>query len=72
MENSPNCRMYKDLAWTWPIISPPEEYEQEASQFVEAINAHAKIPVKTILDMGSGGGHNDIHLKNTTRLLDWT
>ena len=57
MENSPNCRMYKDLAWTWRIISPPEEYEEEASQFVKAIEAHTKILVKTLLDLGSGGGH---------------
>jgi len=63
MDNSPKCRMYKDLAWTWPIISPPEDYEEEAKQFIEAIETHSKIPVKTILDMGSGGGHNDIHLK---------
>jgi len=55
--------MYKDLAWTWPIISSYEEYEEGARQFVEAIGAHAKIEVKSILDMGSGGGHNDIHLK---------
>jgi len=63
MKQFPGCRMYEDLAWTWPIISPPEDYEEEAGQFIEAIEAHAKIPVKTILDMGSGGGHNDVHLK---------
>ena len=55
--------MYKDLAWTWPIISPPADYEDEASQFITAIEKYAKIPVKTLLDLGSGGGHNDIHLK---------
>ncbi len=63
MENQTRCRMYAELAWTWPIISPPEDYKEEANQFIEAMEMHAQIPIKTILDMGSGGGHNDIHLK---------
>ena len=58
-----NVRMYEDLAWTWPIISPPEEYEEEAEQFIKAILDHSKIEVKTVLDMGCGGGHVDVHLK---------
>jgi SAM-dependent methyltransferase len=56
-------RLYEDLAWTWPIISPPEEYAEEAEQFSSAILKYSKIPVKTLLDLGCGGGHNDFHLK---------
>ena len=56
-------RMYKDLAWTWPIISPPEDYADEAAQFRKAILDHSTIPVKTLLDIGCGGGHIDFHLK---------
>ena len=55
--------MYKDLAWTWPIISPPEDYAEEAEQFRKAILDHSTIPVKTLLDIGCGGGHIDFHLK---------
>jgi SAM-dependent methyltransferase len=58
-----SLRLYKDLAWTWPIISPPEDYVEEAEQFRSAIHAHSKISVKTLLDLGCGGGHNDFHLK---------
>ena len=56
-------RLYKDLAWTWPIISPPEDYENEAEQFHTAVIQHSRIPAKTMLDLGCGGGHNDFHLK---------
>jgi len=56
-------RMYTDLSWAWPIISPPENYEIEASQFKDAIEKHSKIPTRTLLDLGCGGGHNDFHLK---------
>ncbi len=56
-------RMYKDLAWTWPIISAPEHYVEEAWSFASAIRSHARRPVMTLLDLGCGGGHNDFTLK---------
>jgi SAM-dependent methyltransferase len=56
-------RLYGDLAWTWPIISPPEHYVDEAGQFRDAIRKYARIEVKTLLDLGCGGGHNDWMLK---------
>ena len=56
-------RMYRDMAWAWPIISPPEDYAEEAEMFRCAIEKHSKIPVRTLLDLGCGGGHNDFHLK---------
>lgn len=56
-------RMYADLAWAWPIVSPPEHYVREAADFTHAILAHATGPIITLLDLGCGGGHNDSHLK---------
>jgi SAM-dependent methyltransferase len=56
-------RMYSDLAWTWPIISPPEEYKKETEEFIRLIKAHAKNPVRKVLNLGCGGGHNDHTLK---------
>lgn len=56
-------RLYSDLAWTWPIISPPEHYIEEAEDFRRTIMAHARIPAATLLDLGCGGGHNDWTLK---------
>ncbi|MCK4266936.1 MAG: class I SAM-dependent methyltransferase [Thermoplasmata archaeon] len=62
-------RLYKDLAWTWPIISPPEDYREEARQFQQAISKHSKIEVRTLLDIGCGGGHNDYHLKKYYKVM---
>ena len=36
-------RMYCDLAWTWPIISPPEDYVEESEQLAEVIRERSKI-----------------------------
>lgn len=56
-------RLYGDLAWTWPIISPPEDYVDEAEEHWRAIASHARGPVKTLLHLGCGGGHLDRTLK---------
>ncbi len=56
-------RMYGDLAWTWPIISRPEHYVHEAERFLRIIQHHTQVEVKTLLDLGCGGGHNDWTLK---------
>lgn len=52
-------RMYTDLAWAWPLISPPEDYRQEAEDFTTQLMAYAQRPLQTLLHMGCGGGHLD-------------
>ena len=32
-------RLYDDIAEWWPVISPPEEYAEEADLYVEMIRA---------------------------------
>lgn len=56
-------RLYNDLAWTWPIISPPEDYIKEGKRYKELIIKYSKIPVLTLLNLGCGGGHVDWVLK---------
>ena len=56
-------RFYGDLADWWPLISPPEEYSEEAS-FAASLLARAAIPVHEVLELGSGGGHNAVHMKD--------
>jgi len=56
-------RLYKDLAWTWPIISPPQDYIEESEIYKNTILKYSKIPVKTLLNLGCGGGHVDWVLK---------
>ncbi len=55
-------RFYGDLARWWPLISPPEDYKEEAA-FAATLLRSASIPVREVLELGSGGGHNASHLK---------
>lgn len=64
-------RFYGDLAVWWPLISPPEEYAEEAA-FAATVLRSASMPVREVLELGSGGGHNAVHLKTsfTMTLVD--
>jgi SAM-dependent methyltransferase len=52
-------RLYGDLAWTWPIISPPEEYVAESEFFADLICKYSVRRPRTLLHLGCGGGHHD-------------
>jgi SAM-dependent methyltransferase len=56
-------RLYKDLSWLWPIVSPPEDYIGETDNYSAIINKYAGIEVKSVLNLGCGGGHHDYTLK---------
>jgi SAM-dependent methyltransferase len=56
-------RFYGELAMWWPLISPPENYDEEAA-FAELLRS-ATIPVREVLELGSGGGHNARYLKSS-------
>lgn len=55
-------RMYHDLAYLWPIVSPPEEYAVEAWHLREVINNKLGPGQHTLLELGVGGGHVLSHL----------
>jgi SAM-dependent methyltransferase len=55
-------RFYGDLAAWWPLISPVEEYADEAAYAARLLRS-ASIPVREVLELGSGGGHNAAYLK---------
>jgi SAM-dependent methyltransferase len=57
--------LYGPLSWIWPIMSPPEDYVEEATLYLDYLKLFAEIPVKSLLDLGCGGGHNDWTLKKT-------
>jgi SAM-dependent methyltransferase len=56
-------RMYDDLAELWPLVSAPEDYAEEAAEHVRLVTAAALRPVRTMLELGSGGGNNASHHK---------
>jgi hypothetical protein len=51
--------MYSDLARWWPLLSPKEEYFEEATDLLEQIGAGPG----TLLELGCGGGSLAWHLK---------
>jgi SAM-dependent methyltransferase len=61
-------RIYSDLAEWWPMISPTREYAQEAAYLaaiLRAVTSPGPTGPATLLDLGSGGGHVAVHLKDT-------
>lgn len=54
--------LYGELAAWWPLISPPGEYAEEAA-YAGRLLAGVAEPVRDVLELGSGGGHNAAYLK---------
>lgn len=59
--------LYQELAPWWSLISPPAEYAADAAA-IAAVFESASTPIRTVLDLGSGGGHVALHLKDNLRL----
>jgi SAM-dependent methyltransferase len=62
MAKSGGYSLYAELAGWWPVISPPAEYADDGA-VINAIFSSAAGPVRTVLDLGSGGGHVALHVK---------
>lgn len=56
--------MYRELASWFHVLTPPEEYEVEARFYSSVLEDAALIPVRTVLELGSGGGNNASHMKS--------
>ena len=55
--------LYGELADWWPVLSTPEDYEEEANFYQQLILSLSATDPKTLLELGSGGGNNASHLK---------
>ena len=66
-QDTDRYRLYSDLAAWWPLISPPEEYTEEAA-FAARLLGQAARPVEEVLELGSGGGHSASHLRPRFRM----
>ena len=62
-------RMYDDLAGWWPLLSPPQDYVEEAAIFLRLLRASGAGKLETLLELGSGGGNNAFHLKRDFRAV---
>lgn len=57
-------RLYDELADWWHVLSPPADYAEEAGIYARLLREHATIPIRTVLELGSGGGNNASHMKS--------
>jgi SAM-dependent methyltransferase len=56
-------KLYRELATWWPLLSPPEDYADEAAFFGHVL-AEVGLPlVSSLLELGCGGGSNAFYLK---------
>lgn len=59
-------RLYTDLAWLWPHLSPPDHYTAEAAHLDALLTEHLGPSTEStphrILELGAGGGHTLVHL----------
>jgi SAM-dependent methyltransferase len=55
--------MYTSNAAWFHALTAPEEYAEEAEIYRREMLAGSQIPVREVLELGSGGGNNASHLK---------
>lgn len=56
-------RLYRELADWYPLLTPVGDYVEEAAFHRRLFETYCCRPPRTLLDLGSGGGHNAAHLK---------
>ena len=61
-ESCQGLRLYRDLAEWYPLLTPVGDYVEEAAFYRRLFETHCRRPPRTLLDLGSGGGHNAAHL----------
>ena len=61
--------MYDELASWWPLLSPPADYEEEAGSYARILTDACAGPIRTVLELGSGGGNNAWHLKSRFEMV---
>lgn len=55
--------MYTSLAPYWSLITPAEDYAQEAAFYEQLLIEHCQGTARTVLELGCGGGNNASYLK---------
>ena len=56
-------KLYSELATWWPLLSPPEDYVDEAGFFGRVLSETGLRPSPSLLELGCGGGNNAFYLK---------
>jgi trans-aconitate methyltransferase len=56
-------RLYSDFASWFHLLTPPSGYGEEAEFARQLLTNSSGLPVKSVLELGCGGGNNASHLK---------
>jgi SAM-dependent methyltransferase len=56
-------KLYSDLASWFHLLSAPQEYAEEAEFARKTLVDAGSTPIRTVLELGAGGGNNAFHLK---------
>lgn len=63
MNNVGTFQLYRELAEWYPLLTPHEVYAEDTATYYNLIAANCDRTPATLLDLGSGAGHNALHLK---------
>ncbi len=63
--SSRSPRLYRDLADWYPLLTPVDDYAEEAALYRSLFEAHCRQQPQTLLDLGCGSGHNASYLQET-------
>lgn len=55
--------MYDEIADWYPVLTPPEDYEDEAGWYLEHLRGGPGA-LRSLLELGCGAGHNAVHMKD--------
>jgi SAM-dependent methyltransferase len=61
-------KLYSELASWFHLLSAPSEYAEEAEFARKTITESSPTPVRTVLELGAGGGNNAFHLKSSFQM----
>ncbi len=61
-------KLYHEIAPWWTLLSPPEEYAEEAAFYERVLLGAIEGEAETLLELGSGGGSNASYLKRRFRV----
>ncbi|MGM0431575.1 MAG: class I SAM-dependent methyltransferase [Spirochaetota bacterium] len=57
--------LYRELADWYPLLTPVEDYAEEAAYYLSLYNRYCRMTPHSLLDLGCGGGHNAFYLKES-------
>jgi SAM-dependent methyltransferase len=62
-------KLYNELASWFPLLTPPEDYAEAAGIYRRIIERYSvRGRPRTLLELGCGGGHNALYLKERFRM----